>query len=813
MVGRCDEMEFLLSRWGSCISKTGSCIIIVGEAGSGKTRLMDELRAKSYLTAGAASLLVRFQRQSIRPFSPIVEAVSTIKSSPFFGKGEEEINRILEEMDQQALFRIFYEQISSLSQSHPLLIEVDDVQWADSNSLGFLRYLMRRIVNDRILLVISVREEETGVQEHRGSSDVVSFLLEMFEENTVEIVKIHPLDINDSTEIISRGLGFKVDPPLGEAIYSHAEGNPLYTMEWVRHLSDNDLLEENDGVVRLKDRMVSVIPSSINDVVIGRLNDLNPEDLKLLTAAAVIGAHFPTGWIKYDLDDKTVDDPSFIRRIEGMKGTLSVSDGEISFIHDLIRRVIYDNISWTERISYHIKLAHWLETNVPTCHPGFVSDQYESGGDEASSGHFALQAGLRYSNEFAAREASFYFLRAVNNIREGEKEWLAAMEGYGDSLFELCDYENAIRVYEKMLHHIENEQDKAHILLQMADCWSPHRLGVGNDVNFKRLVAEVSHISSLRPVDEGEYWSDVNSIKVWMGDYSQVGELEERALQCFKKAERWDKIVWTLNDQCFSLVSQGKPSDAIKKLEEAVGIYRDHSRAKGEEATYIVYGEALLNLGDHQGAEGKFRRAIELALFVGESYDILIGHYYLAIINLLEGDMENAQAHSSISQKYADGWRCSPMVCLPHWVKLVALTFSDDVSQICFEREALKNKYFEYKTEHISPVDGFVRCAMAFVDIRLGADDNMAQFESSLSVFKGAQFEIFNEMIMRYMMGNLLASLNWEEDAKKQWERAIVICDTLGNCPMKARIRCQISSMNDQKNKVPSKFQKDHRFP
>ncbi len=108
MIGRNDEMEFFLSRWGLVKSGLGSCIIIVGEAGTGKTRLLTEFRAKIKLREGTSILLIRFQRQSITPFSPFVEFLRTNELSPFFGKSQDEIGGILEETDQPALFRTLY---------------------------------------------------------------------------------------------------------------------------------------------------------------------------------------------------------------------------------------------------------------------------------------------------------------------------------------------------------------------------------------------------------------------------------------------------------------------------------------------------------------------------------------------------------------------------------------------------------------------------------------------------------------------------------------------------------------------------------
>ncbi len=256
------------------------------------------------------------------------------------------------------------------------MIEVEDVHWADSNSLGFLRYLIRRMDKDQILLIISVREEEIGIPELGNTSDIASFLLEMYQEEVVEIIPIHPLDSKETIELLSKGLGNKLDISLNDEIFLHAEGNPMYTIEWARHLAENGLLEEREGVVSLKGHMVPMIPSTLNDVVMRRLCDLDQNDLKLINTAAVIGIHFPLEWLNFGIDEGNTGEAAISRRIARMKGTLTISGGEISFVHELIRRVVYDNIPWKEKVAMHLKLANWFESNELSCHPSYISDQF-----------------------------------------------------------------------------------------------------------------------------------------------------------------------------------------------------------------------------------------------------------------------------------------------------------------------------------------------------------------------------------------------------------------------------------------------------
>jgi predicted ATPase len=244
LIGRERELELLGDLLG--VVRDGSAVVVLleGEAGIGKTRLLasvSDLALERDMTVfrGAAHPLER-----TRPFGPLVDALDLVPSSGEARRAgigrllmADEVVRAGMPLAGQLLFRAVEEiidLIEVLSDGHPLLLALDDLHWADSSTLIVVRWVLRRLTEVPLLMVATLRPSPRA-------SDLAQ-LVEEAVRSGARLVRLAPLDEDDVMALVQTELGLAPGPVLAEAV-RRAGGNPLWVVELLRSLSAEKLLE------------------------------------------------------------------------------------------------------------------------------------------------------------------------------------------------------------------------------------------------------------------------------------------------------------------------------------------------------------------------------------------------------------------------------------------------------------------------------------------------------------------------------------------------------------------------------------------
>ncbi len=298
---------------------------------------------------------------------------------------------------QATLFRAWRIFLEAISQQAPLILIIDDLQWADEALLDLLEYLTDRITQAPILFICPARPEflERRRDWGGGRRNFTTIVLEaLTEEETRELIS-GLLDTDDLPDVFYH------------SIQSRAEGNPFFVEEIVRMLIDQGVLEKYDGHWRLSmqnDTLLSELaspatppddtlldrhyvlplprlPDTIQGVLAARVDLLSQIEKQVLQYAAIIGRTF---WLSgllelaSDLDATTVlqtldalIERDFIMETERVARIPVEHDRVYSFKHILIRDVVYNNIPRNRRSQKHAQLALWLEEKVGENPDGF----------------------------------------------------------------------------------------------------------------------------------------------------------------------------------------------------------------------------------------------------------------------------------------------------------------------------------------------------------------------------------------------------------------------------------------------------------
>jgi predicted ATPase len=383
---RVDELATIEAAVADATRGTGQAVALAGEPGIGKTRLAEEA-IRHAERAGFRVLRGRgFEDELRAPYALFVESVrSFLRDAPkslLDRVSEHCASEILSlvpelrdrlgpvppgpELDPEAARLQFFEGITrffqNLAREAPLLLLLDDLQWADPGSLALLEYLGPRIQDHRLLLLLTYRdvEAEPGGALHKVLSNLrrARFLRE---------VVLRRFDVGAVRQLVEAILGS--DDPVPELIPLLVEksgGNPFFVEELLRSLIEEGiLLRTVDGWQRKALAKIE-IPSTVREVLRRRVERVGKEAVAVLAVASVFGGEFG-----FDLLRRVsgVEEEKLLHLVEAMLRARLLREREVSpgvsvlrFNDEQIRDVLYGEMSAVRRRRYHGQAAEALES-------------------------------------------------------------------------------------------------------------------------------------------------------------------------------------------------------------------------------------------------------------------------------------------------------------------------------------------------------------------------------------------------------------------------------------------------------------------
>ena len=245
----------------------------------------------------------------------------------------------------------FFDEIAA---ERPLVVEIEDLHWAEDQLLDLLERLVRDTTGP-MLLIATARPELVEVRPGWGAR---------LPGTTVEL---EALSAEDAVRMMDELLGGTLPGELRDVVVHRAEGNPFFVEELLGTLIDRELLERQNGSWRLAPLPADfAIPDTVHAVVAARVDLLEPAEKQALQAASVIGRIF---WARpvYELvpdaepDLRVLEDRDFIRR---RPGSSVEGDREYSIKHALTREVAYGSLPKARRAGLHAAFARWLEETL-----------------------------------------------------------------------------------------------------------------------------------------------------------------------------------------------------------------------------------------------------------------------------------------------------------------------------------------------------------------------------------------------------------------------------------------------------------------
>ncbi len=435
LVGRARESALLRDWWASVREGDGRLLLVDGEAGIGKTRLVVEL-ARAVEQDGALVLWGRCDEGPVTPFQPFAEALGRyfqslsadrISQMPKWQLTElarlvvrlREYAPLLEEetgdpeSERYRFFEAVTDTLDELSSERSVLLVVDNLHWADQPTLLLLRHVLRSIDATRFGIVGMYNDTEVP-PDHRLRSMLADFRAVVPVE-TVHLQGLSPDAVAELARDWQKG-----SPDLVAELCRLTDGNPLFLDEMLRQLRYRQDEPGGDGDAPVPPNLNP--PEAIRELVARRVSRLPEDVIYLLQAAAVAGPEFEAGIVaeaaeltpgqRLDAFDRAVES-RLLRRVGE-----EVRD-RYAFTHALVRDAIYGELLRGRRVRYHHKIAVATERAHADALDTYVNElayHYSMGAalaDADKAIHYCLAAGEHALRLLAFEEAVGHFTRSL----------------------------------------------------------------------------------------------------------------------------------------------------------------------------------------------------------------------------------------------------------------------------------------------------------------------------------------------------------------------------------------------------------------
>jgi len=548
LVGRDSEWRTAHAAWRAAADGAALFLLVTGEPGVGKTRLVEELAARAATEGGAVAWARAYEAADGLPWGPVADWLRCDAVHGGFRGLDDvwltELGRLVPELRTR---RPGLPEASSATDSvrrrqlleavrrgllacgRPLLLVVDDLQWCDPDTLDLCAFLVQTSPTGPVLVAGTARDEEIG-----DGHPLASLERLLARDGTITPIALGRLDPNATAEVAALIGRRPLDADTAASLWKETEGNPLFIVEAMR---------AGFGTADTAGRQV--LPPTVQAVIRSRLDRLSPDARRLVDIAATIGREFTPGGLacaagatEDDLADAL--DELWHRHILRERGTA------YDFTHDKLRDVALAAISPARRRKLHRSVAAALEQH----HAGNLGPvsarlgaHYENGGLDARAveayeraaehayrvfalddGIALLQQALRLldrSPPGPARDEIELRLRAAQGVP------LVARQGYSSAAVQHT-YERALTLHRRLGWRPSPSVLRGLALVAVATCSFDRATEMGHELIAASLTDRTARV-------EGEYVLGVTAF--WRADFSDAEGHLRRAIEDYRPAD------------------------------------------------------------------------------------------------------------------------------------------------------------------------------------------------------------------------------------------------------------------------------------
>ncbi len=688
VIGREYELQSLLEYYHKLQNRQGNIVVVAGDAGLGKSRLIREFRKQvepkndDHITP--LWLLGRglSYRQSFtnRLFVDILRSYLDLPENPddtqakhrleamgeeLFGSRKEEIVPYLAtllglklgedsatdlptdpQFLQQRIFLAMGEWVEALVRKRPVIMVFEDLHWADPGSVKLIQYLLTLTVYNPVLIVCVTRpERETTFWE------IKTQCAQDYPHNFTELV-LWPLTDEESRQVIKHLLKIEKIPPLMEQLLlNRAAGNPLFLEELIRSLIEEGVIQAaEDSRWQITQSVTEMdIPTTLQGVLTARIDRLEESVKRVLQVAAVIGRVFPRYILAPIVNDPEILE-SALHQLEAadlIEVHTQDSQPEYRFKHVLTYETAYNSLLHQQRkiihkqIADHMARLYWQlgEEYAP-----IVADHYYKSETWSRALRYLQRAAEAALQSFANHQAVEFYTQALEvaeimGVEADQSTLLAIYEGRARILTSLGNPQQATADYEVMLVKAKELGDDAaqmralngigslhasHYDFSLASEYFQEALKVARRLGDERGVADT--LSQL-----GNFYYNMGKLADAVKCYLEAHQISAKLGDEVRLVEAEDGLAKIMQEQ-------GEIGASLERYHEIVNTRRRLGYRSGLMSSLASMLVTQTFLADYHDAEKTAEEVLELHRKSGDFYRVPFIKYYQAFGQLYQGE-------------------------------------------------------------------------------------------------------------------------------------------------------------------------------
>ncbi|MBL7256431.1 helix-turn-helix transcriptional regulator [Paractinoplanes lichenicola] len=348
LVGREADLAVLRDALKRARHAEPSTVLVGGEAGVGKTRLVEEfchsLTTDSVRVLAGQCLELGEEGLPFAPFAGALRELLRAEGPEVLGGHERELARLLPELgpppEGEARRGLLFEAVTAVLGRGPLVLVIEDLHWADRSTRDLIAFLVRAARLPQLLLIATYRTDEL----HRGHP-LRPFLGELDRVRGVLRLELDRLDREGTSELLTHLLGAEPDPRTVDAVNERAQGNPFFIEQFAAAADPS-----------------CDFPATLRDLLLARVDQLPEPAQRVLRVAAVGGTRFGHELLARVAGMAESDLESALRAVVAAQLVVVVdADGGYEFHHALVREAVHDDLLPGEHARLHARYAQAVE--------------------------------------------------------------------------------------------------------------------------------------------------------------------------------------------------------------------------------------------------------------------------------------------------------------------------------------------------------------------------------------------------------------------------------------------------------------------
>ena len=681
LVGREEEEAQVRQLLKEMISGGGRVMLLSGEQGVGKSIFLRNLRIKSQLE-GILHVDSNCLEAQTKAYQPLIEILRKIRpyleecDSCLKKKFDQALGSILQgrsnkvfspPQEQHSAHQKIIESLIELCQISALALVIDNLQWADSQTLRFLSQFGQEIEKSKIFLALAFRPEEIT-----DIAPLKELMNQWGKKRWCKHVKLDRLDCQKTkTFVCSKLLKERFPEDFFSYLHQNTSGNPFFLSELLKYLLEKNIicLKDHGWEVNSEKLGQTVVPHSMEAVLLKNLGRYDPETLGFLNGVAVMGKRFDFELVKKlnlvtekDLSKILfilVKDQVFIKRESPLRGRVYYQ-----FANQGLQGLLYQKFDEKKKVQLHGKIAELLEEG------GFEEDEetifevehhYLKSHHHQKAYQYALLSAEKMAQRFANQEVLQYLGTAIEaaskfkDEEEGKRKKLEALMRRADFHKQIGELNQALKDYKVILRLTKNSPYLRMIAETYNDLGDTYRLkhdykkglsclkkalGLRERIGDSLQIANTLHNMGLIYRIDSQYrkalWAYQKALHIYkslgnkfyiastlngMGElhrichrYEQAKNLLQKALEIKQELDNKEEIARGLNNLGATHFDLGDYGQAINYYLESLKLNEKINNKKEMTFNLENLAEAYRKTGDYENSLKYGQKGLELAL-------------------------------------------------------------------------------------------------------------------------------------------------------------------------------------------------------